>query len=222
VKKRRKNAINNPRNNPRNNPIINNQKTAAALRESKQLTLFKETNRTIAEQDILIKQLVAEAISKVDTVVAGMSELVFLYVFATRYDLLKDKKGVPEWMKEGWMFLSGRGYGNPVLLNRDGSKIDQSLFTVLDEPLAITDSSIINDIVEKETQEAHNCVEGTKPLWRRLGAGTSNHYDPPVGMSHRHCVGLAHCKISEFPVGVTYECTDGGKGPRVALCKLLQ
>jgi hypothetical protein len=217
VKRRRENAISNAINNP-----INNKKTAAAIRESRQLALFKETNRTIAEQDALIKLLVAEAISKVDTVVAGMSELVFLYVFATRYDLLEDKKGIPKWMKEGWLFLSGRGYGNPVLLNRDGSKIDKSLFTVLDETLAITDSSIINDIVEKEIQEAYNCVEGTKRLWRRTGAGASNHYNPPAGMTHRHCVGLAYCKVSDFPEGTTCECTDGGKGPRVPLCNFLQ
>ena len=176
MKRRRENAISNPINNP-----INNKKAATALRESRQLALFKETKRTISEQDALMKQLVAEAISKVDTVVAGMSELVLLHVFATRCDLLEDKKGIPKWMKEGRLFLSGRGHGNPVLLNREGSKIDKSIFTALDETLATTDSSIINEIVEKEMQEACNCVEGTKRLWRRPGAGASNHYNVQPG-----------------------------------------
>jgi hypothetical protein len=57
------------------------------------------------------------------SVVADLdSELVLIYVFVT---WLHDK-----WMEEGTKFLGGRGYGNAVLLNEDGSNIDPSIFTV--------------------------------------------------------------------------------------------
>ena len=216
------NPISNAKWSPIWNPIknsVNNSLVAAKLKQRKQEALFTATGRSIAEQNALITNFTAEAIAEIDSVLAGLyetgSKQVLIYVFVTWYDRRPDKR----WMNEALMFLGKRGGGNPVLLDAEGdhlkTKALESMFTIHEEPIAITDAHVINDAVEKAVHVAYNCVPRTLKLWRRPGAGTCNHHHDPDGKTREYCVGFAHCDARNVPEGTTCNNSDGNKGPRI-------
>ena len=91
-----------------------------------------------------------------------------------------------------------------------------SLFTILNVPLVITDSHVVNDAAEcliqgectkKVNGVLVNVLTTTNPrlvhCWKRNGAGTVRRRNQAPGTTRPYCVGLAHCDARNLPEGTT-------------------
>ena len=116
------------------------------------------------------------------------------------------------WQLGGSRFLTTRGKSEPCLLDKAGNPLPPSLFTILNVPLVITDSHVVNDAAECLIQEEfakkiNGILTTTNPqlihCWKRNGAGTVRRRNQTPGTTRPYCVGLARCDARNLPEGTT-------------------
>jgi hypothetical protein len=118
----------------------------------RQQDVFLASSRTKDEQALYV----AEHVKRGSAVLRGAladacklrrdGEVVMFYVFAA---LWRPDTDPGHWVQEGTRIL---GRPNPPILTSDGKKLSHKLMTVHPETLAVTDSWMLNDIIEETLQ----------------------------------------------------------------------
>jgi hypothetical protein len=202
-------------------------KLKASTRARNVLAEFPVTNRTPDEIEALCTEATNAGIAKMRETVAALlrqpgCHRLLVYVFAAAYD---DGR---LWQQEGTRFLTKRGNSEPCLLDKAGNPLRTSLFTILNVPLVITDSHVVNDAAECLIQEEfakkdNGILTTTDPrlihCWKRNGAGSVRRGLTP-GTTRKYCVGLAHSDTRHLPPGTTirnWEATHSTYKPRMII-----